>query len=69
MPQRPPDTTRPPIVLELGPHDYAVAVWIRDEGEQPVYEIREREIREAKVAAAVARRLRDAPPSQKRRRP
>ena len=67
MAQRPSDSTRPPIVLQLGPHDFAVAVWIRDEGEQPVYEIREREIREAKIAATVARRLRLAPPPQPRR--
>lgn len=69
MAPRPADPTRPPIVLQLGPHDFAVAVWIRDEGEQPVYEIRETEIRETKVAAAVARRLRLAPPAQKPRRP
>jgi hypothetical protein len=46
---------RPPIVLHLGPHDFAVAVWIRDEGTVPVYAVRQREIREASVAAAVAR--------------
>ena len=46
---------RPAIVLRLGPHDFAVAVWLRDEGEVPVYEIKQREIREASVAATVAR--------------
>jgi hypothetical protein len=46
---------RPPIVLHLGPHDFAVAVWIRDEGNVPLYEVRHRDIREASVAAAVAR--------------
>jgi hypothetical protein len=45
----------PPIVLQLGPHDFAVAVWIRDEGTVPLYEVRHRDIREASVAAAVAR--------------
>jgi hypothetical protein len=68
MPSRPSDTTRPPIVLQLGPHDFAVAVWIRDEGEQPVYEIRETGIREPKIAATVAKRLSLAPPPQSKRR-
>ena len=46
---------REPIVLQIGPHDFAVAVWVRDEGGVGVYEIRHREIREASVAATVAK--------------
>jgi hypothetical protein len=47
--------SRPPIVLHLGPYDFAVAVWIRDEADVPVYEVRYRDIREPSVAATVAR--------------
>ena len=32
-------SARVPIILRLGPRDYAVAVWREDEGEEPVYEI------------------------------
>jgi hypothetical protein len=45
----------PAIILEIEPHKYAVAVWRRDEGGEPVYEILHRDIREVKVAATLAR--------------
>ena len=49
-------STRPvAIILQLGPHDFAVAVWVRDEGGVGIYEIRQREIREASVEATEAR--------------
>ena len=50
---------RPPIVLDLspGPRPFAVAVWVRDEGETAVYRIVQRDIRAAKVAATLARQL------------
>ena len=48
-------TSRPPVVLELGPHDFALATWTRDERGVGVYRIVQREIREASVAATVAR--------------
>jgi hypothetical protein len=47
--------THAPIILHLGPHDFAVAVCIRDEDGVPIYEVRHRDIREASVAATVAR--------------
>ena len=53
---RPP--TRVPIILRLGPRDYAVAVWREDEGEEPVYEIIHRDIREVIVAVTLARKAR-----------
>ena len=46
---------RPAIILQLEPHRYAVAVWGRDEGGEPVYEIAHDNIREVKIAATLAR--------------
>ena len=46
---------RPAIVLQLEPHEYAVAVWRRDEDGEPVYEILHENIREVTVAATLAR--------------
>ena len=51
----------PPIVLEFGPHDFAVAAWTRDERGVDVYRIVQREIREASVAATVARQTSPTP--------
>ena len=28
---------RPPVILELGRRDFAVLVWVRDEGDEPVF--------------------------------
>ena len=59
-PRKPP--TEPPaapkaIVLQLGPHKFSVAVWIGEHDDQPVYYILRENIREAALAATVARRL------------
>jgi hypothetical protein len=45
------------VVLQLGPHKFSVAVWIGEQDGQPVYCILRENIREAALAATVARRL------------
>jgi hypothetical protein len=40
----------PPIILRLGPHEYAVAVWRDDEEGEPVYEIIHRDIRDVSIS-------------------
>jgi hypothetical protein len=46
-------------VLDLGPspRPFAIAVWVRDEGDMPVYRIVRRDIHAASVAAAMARQM------------
>jgi hypothetical protein len=51
-------SARVPIILRLGPRDYAVAIWREDEGGEAVYEIIHRDIREVIVAATLARKAR-----------
>ena len=48
---------RQPIVVQLGPREFAVLVHVRDEDGVPVYEIRQRDIKDASVAATVAHQL------------
>jgi hypothetical protein len=49
-----PRSDRPPIILQLDLDDFAVAVWMRDEESEPIYTIRHRGIRDAKIAATLA---------------
>ena len=46
---------RAPIILQLGPPDFAVAVRAHDEGDVPIYRIAQRDIKATSVAATVAR--------------
>jgi hypothetical protein len=46
---------RAPLILHFGAHDFAVAVWARDEGAVPICRIARRDIDAATVAATIAR--------------
>ena len=48
---------RPPIVLSLGPCNWGIATWTRDERDVPVYRITQRDIRAASTAATMARQV------------
>ena len=52
-----PATGRPPVILQLGPRDYSVLVWVRDEGETPVYRVAKDRIKAASTAGVIARKL------------
>ena len=54
-PAEPPPGRRP-IVLELGPRNWSIATWMRDERDVPVYRITHRDIRAASTAT-IARKL------------
>jgi hypothetical protein len=56
-----PGTPHPRIVLQRGPSDFAVAVWKQHVNGEPVYEIAYDEIREASIAAALAKQEREPP--------
>ena len=45
------------MILRFGPRDYAVLVWDRDEGGEPVYRIVQRGIKAASTAGVLARKL------------
>jgi hypothetical protein len=51
---------RPPIILQLGPGDFAVAIRARNGGTVPVYRINQRDIKAASVAATLARQAEEA---------
>jgi hypothetical protein len=48
---------RDPIVLTLGPRNWGIAQWMKDERDVPVYRITHRDIRAASTAAVLARKL------------
>ena len=48
---------RPPVILQLGPRDFSVLVWVRDEGDTPVYRVAQTGIKAAKLAATLAGKL------------
>lgn len=52
-----PMTSRPPVILQLDLHDFAVLVWVRDEGGAPVYRMAEDRMKAASAAAVLARKL------------
>jgi hypothetical protein len=45
------------VILRLGPRDYWVATWLRDEAGEPVYRIVQRGIKAASTAGVLARKL------------
>jgi hypothetical protein len=47
------------VILRLGPRDYWVATWLRDEDGEPVYRIVQRGIKAASTAGVVARKLQE----------
>jgi hypothetical protein len=52
---------RGPVILPLGPRNFGIAQWTRDEGAVPVYRITHKDIRAASTAATMARQAsRDA---------
>ena len=61
----PPPPGRGPIVLVLGPRNWGIAAWMRDEHDVPVYRITQKDIRAASTAATLARQV---GPNQERRR-
>ena len=50
---------RAPVILQLGPRDYSVLAWVRDEDGEPVYRVVKDKIKAAKIAATLARQLQD----------
>ena len=55
--QAPGPKLQPPVILQLGPREFAVLAWIRDEGGKPVYRIVQQGIKAASTAAVIARRI------------
>ena len=58
--KEPPPSSPPgrgPVVLALGPRNWGIAQWIKDERDVPVYRITQRDIRAASTAAVLARKL------------
>ena len=47
---------RPPASLQLGPRDFSVLVWVRNEGDPPVYRVAKNRIKAASTAAMLARK-------------
>ena len=45
------------MILQLGPRDYSVLVWVRDEGETPVYRVVKEKIKAASTAGVLVRTL------------
>ena len=45
------------VILQLGPRDYSVLAWVRDEDGEPIYRIVRQGIRAAKIAAKLAQKL------------
>jgi len=52
--------SRRPVILQLGPRDFAVLVWVRDEDGEPVYRVVKDRIKAASTAAVLARKLQQA---------
>jgi hypothetical protein len=44
------------VILRLGPRDYSVLAWVRDEDGAPVYRVVKDRIKAASTAAVVARK-------------
>ena len=45
------------MILQLGPRDFSVLAWMRDEGETPINRVVKDRIRAASTAAVPARRV------------
>ena len=48
---------RPPVILQLGPREFSVLAWVRDEDAAPVYRVVKDKIKAASTAAVLARKL------------
>ena len=48
---------RPPVILRLGPRDYSLLAWTRDEAGELVYRVVKDRIKAASTAAVLARKL------------
>ena len=48
------------MILRLGPRDYGVTTWLRDEDGEPVYKIVQRGIKAASTAGVLVRKLQEA---------
>ena len=48
---------RPPVILQLGPREFSVLAWVRDEDAAPVYRVVKDKIKAASTAALLARKL------------
>jgi hypothetical protein len=53
---------RPPVILQLGPRDFSVLTWVRDEDGEPIYRVVKDRIKAASTAAVLARKLAEAKP-------
>lgn len=52
-----PPPGRGPVILQLGPRDFSVLVWVRDEDGEPIYRVVKEKIKAASTAAVLARTL------------
>jgi len=50
------------VILELGPRDFSVLTWVRDEDGEPIYRVVKDRIKAASTAAVLARKLAEAKP-------
>ena len=49
---------RPPVILQLGPRDFSLLAWVRDEEGEPVYRVAKDRIKAASTAGVLGRKLR-----------
>lgn len=56
--------THPAVILKLGPRDYSVLTYDRDEDGEPVYRVVKEKIRAASTAGVLARKLQDRAAAQ-----
>jgi len=57
VPQLQEAKSRPAIILQVGPREFAVLAWVRDEASSPVYRVVQQGIRAASTAAVMARKI------------
>ena len=53
--------SHPPVILKLGPRDYSVLAYDRDEDGEPVYRVVKEKIKAASTAGVLARKLLKVP--------
>jgi len=46
-----------PVILQIGPREFAVLAWLRDEAGAPVYKVVQEGIKAASTAAVMARKI------------
>ena len=56
-PATPEPPSRPSVILKLGPRDYSVLAYDRDEDGEPVYRVVKAKIKAASTAGVLARKL------------